>query len=63
MELDPPHSIFEEPDRRPDPLDMDLSGSSVLPTRLLTCSLPPETVTMSLDDVLQYAQPVGEYTF
>jgi len=63
MELDPPHNIFE-PTRKLDPLDVTLSaGNGMLPGRLLSCSLPQETVTMSLDDVLQYAQPVADYTF
>jgi len=48
-----------------DPLDGPASteSSGLLPSRLLSCSLPQETVTMSLDDVLQYAQPVADYTF
>jgi len=64
MELDPPPPPILEPTRKLDPLDVTLSaGNGILPGRLLSCSLPQETVTMSLDDVLQYAQPVADFTF
>jgi len=64
MELDPPSSSTDSSSKF-DPLDVTVSNDSsgLLPPRLLSCSLPQETVTMSLDDVLQYAQPVADYTF
>jgi len=55
MELDAPSSLGMG--GKIDPLDVSI------PARLLTCSLPQETVTMSLDDVLHYAQPVADFTF
>jgi len=66
MELDPPTSSTDSTGKF-DPLDVsvsnDTTSTGLLPARLLSCSLPQETVTMSLDDVLQYAQPVADYTF
>ena len=58
MELD--HSLTA------DPLDIGGNGGSSSPPRLLggCTSLPgQETVSMSLDDVLQYAQPVADFSF
>jgi len=50
-----------------DPLDIGGGGGSSSPHRLLLggCSSLPgqETVSMSLDDVLQYAQPVPDFSF
>jgi len=62
MELDPP-SVSTDSSGKLDPLDVSLSNDIGIPARLLSCSLPQETVTMSLDDVLQYAQPVADYSF
>ena len=67
MDLDPPNSITDSLLGKFDPLDVSLvgetGGASLLPARLLSCNLPQETVSMSLDDVLQYAQPIADYTF
>ena len=63
MELDLPPAGPDPSSGKLDPLDVTLGGEPGLPARLLSCSLPQETVSMSLDDVLTYAQPVADFSF
>ena len=67
MELDVP---FNQDPGGPKPDPLDVSGPSLisiasgpgLPARMLSCSMPQETVSMSLDEVLQYAQPISDFS-
>ena len=72
-------SIIGESPNKFDPLDVGLPVSQQtsipsttvsrptisvsLPTNGLTFSQPQETVTMSIEEVIQYAQPIADFTF
>ena len=57
-------SMVGESPTKFDPLELPLTTSaSVVATNGLSCGQPQETVTMSLEEVIQYAQPIADFTF